>query len=240
MPRPPRLDLVDVTQHVIQRGNDRRPCFFDDEDRERYLATLAISARRYGCAVHAYVLMTNHVHLLVTPRSRGAVSRTMQRLGSLHAARVNANQGRTGTLWEGRFRSCLVDSEQYALSCIRYIELNPVRAGMVADAGGFRWSSFAFHARGVHDELISPHPTYLSLGHDREERCAAYRVVVREAGYAAEIAELRACTQQQRAYGSARFQAETGALVGRCVRVRPGGRQAGKSSDSRPDPDRAR
>ena len=133
MARPPRLDLPGVPQHVIQRGNNRAACFFGDADRRFYLKCLAEAAARRGCAVHAYVLMSNHVHLLTTPTERGAVAAMLQDLGRRYVRIINTIHGRTGTLWEGRYRSSLVDSERYLLICHRYIELNPVRAGMVSD-----------------------------------------------------------------------------------------------------------
>jgi putative transposase len=134
MSRLPRPDLPGVAQHVVQRGNDRLPCFYDDEDRWRYLAALRHVATRYACSIHVYVLMTNHVHLLVTPRTADSVPRTMQTLGRRYVRYVNATYGRTRTLWEGRYRAAPIDSEAYFLACCRYIELNPVRARMVASS----------------------------------------------------------------------------------------------------------
>lgn len=141
MPRPPRPDLPGVPQHVIQRGNDRQACFFQPNDYLTYLTLLYEASQRHGCAIHAYVLMTNHVHLLVTPGEARAVSCMMQTLGRNYVAHVNVRYRRTGTLWEGRYKSCLVDSQNYVLACYRYIELNPVRAGMVGTAAEYQWSS---------------------------------------------------------------------------------------------------
>jgi putative transposase len=131
MPRSPRLDLPGVAQHVVQRGNDRQPCFFTADDYLRYLRDLNEIARREGCAIHAYVPMTNHVHLLVTPPGTGRVSRMMQALGRRYVRYVNQTYHRTGTLWEGRYKACLVASDAHLLQCHRYIELNPLRAAMV-------------------------------------------------------------------------------------------------------------
>jgi putative transposase len=128
MARLPRPDLAGVPQHVVQRGNNRMLCFLDDEDRQRYLQCLRAALPRYDCELHAYVLMSNHVHLLLTPARAGAVSRLMQTFARNYAGLFNGRHGRTGTLWEGRYKSCLVDSEHYVLRCYRYIELNPVRA----------------------------------------------------------------------------------------------------------------
>ena len=141
MSRQPRLDLPDVPQHVVQRGNDRIACFRDDTDRHLYLKTLGDVATSFSCALHAYVLMTNHVHLLVTPSDAGSVARLMQSLGRRYVSAFNHRHERTGTLWEGRYKSCLVDCGRYLLACDRYIELNPVRAGLAQRPGDYRWSS---------------------------------------------------------------------------------------------------
>ena len=132
MPRPNRLNLPGVPQHVTQRGNNRQACFFEDADYRLYLSLLAAACQRHQCTVHAYVLMTNHVHLLITPQFAQGVSLLMRDLGRDYVRQVNQAYRRTGTMWEGRFKSSLVDSEDYCLACYRYIELNPVRANMVA------------------------------------------------------------------------------------------------------------
>lgn len=181
MPRQPRPDLAGVPQHVVQRGNDRQPCFYVADDYRRYLGGLRESATRYGCVVHAYVLMTNHVHLLVTPSSVGAVSRMMQWLGRQYVGYINGRYRRTGTLWEGRYKSCLVDTERYLLTCYRYIELNPVRAAMVADPADYAWSSYRANAQALADPLVVPHAEYLRLGADAPERCVAYRYLFEDA-----------------------------------------------------------
>ena len=129
MARLPRFDLAGVPQHVVQRGNNRLPCFLDDEDRQRYLQCLRQALLRFGCRLHAYVLMSNHVHLLLTPDEAGGVSRLMHTFARNYVGSFNGRHGRTGTLWEGRYKACLVDSGRYFLACSRYIELNPVRAG---------------------------------------------------------------------------------------------------------------
>lgn len=220
MPRQPRPDLADVPQHVVQRGNDRQPCFYVADDYRRYLAGLRESAIRYGCSVHAYVLMANHVHLLVTPSSTGAVSRMMQWMGRQYVGYINGRYRRTGTLWEGRYKSCLVDTERYLLTCYRYIELNPVRAAMVADPADYAWSSYHANAQALPDKLVVPHAEYLRLGADASERCSAYRQLFKEVLGDARLAEIRAYVQQQRALGTIRFQREIEAMIGRCANVR--------------------
>jgi putative transposase len=166
---------------VIQRGNNRAACFFNDVDRRFYLKCLARSAAQNDCAIHAYVLMTNHVHLLVTPRDRGSVSAMLQDLGRRYVRVINTIRGRTGTLWEGRFKSSLVSTETYLLTCHRYIELNPVRAGMVADPSAYPWSSHAHYAAGRSNDLITEHAAFLGLGGTAEERRSAFRELFRDA-----------------------------------------------------------
>lgn len=215
MPRKPRLDLAGVAQHVVQRGNDRQPCFFREVDYVRYLQDLREAAIAFGCRVHAYVLMTNHVHLLVTPQARGAVARMMQTVGRRYVRYVNDALGRTGTLWEGRYKSCLVDSERYVLACYRYIELNPVRAGMVGSAGDYRWSSHGANGFGRHDPLVSPHAGYLQIASDEAGRYRAYRELVEQSVNAEELERIRLYAQRQRALGSSRFQAMIERQLGR-------------------------
>lgn len=179
MARKPRFHLAGVPQHVIQRGNNREPCFYGDEDYSRYLGDLREAAERNHCRVHAYVLMTNHAHLLVTPMQEYGVTHMMQALGRKFVRYINHSYRRTGTLWEGRYKSSLIDSEAYLLTCMRYIELNPVRAGMVNHPGDYRWSSYAANAYGRADPILTPHPLYQQLGTDTEKCQHAYRELFR-------------------------------------------------------------
>jgi putative transposase len=233
VPRQSRLDLPGIAQHVVQRGNDRQPCFFTDIDRVRYLDELREICLKSGCRVHAYVLMTNHVHLLITPDAIGQVSRTLQALGRRYVRYVNDRYGRTGTLWEGRFKSCLVDSETYLLRCYRYIELNPVRAGMVSRPGDYRWSSFACNAQGAGDALIHPHASWLALGSCAAERQGHYRELFDDAMQAEETATIRAFLQRQHALGSARFQQQIEATLNRRVGAGRLGRPRKRPTDRR-------
>ncbi|MFT3789484.1 MAG: transposase [Rudaea sp.] len=221
MARLPRPDIAGVPQHVVQRGNNRLPCFLDDEDRQRYLQCLKEALLRYGCALHAYVLMSNHVHLLITPPETGVLSRMMQTFARNYAGLFNGRHGRTGTLWEGRYKSCLVDSEHYVLVCSRYIELNPVRAWMVGDPSEHPWSSYHANALSKLDPLVTPHATLLGLGRDPEERAAAYRGLFSEVLAGETIAEIRTYLQQQRAWGTDRFRAQVEAKLKRFAGVRP-------------------
>lgn len=221
MARLPRPDLAGVPQHVVQRGNNRLPCFLDDEDRQRYLQCLREGLLRYGCVLHAYVLMTNHVHLLMTPHEVGAVSRLMQTFGRNYAGLFNGRHGRTGTLWEGRYKSCLVDSEQYLLTCYRYIELNPVRARMVDDPAAYPWSSYRANGLGQPNTLITSQATYLALDKEDAGRHAAYRELVQQALSEETLAEIRVYLQQQRALGTDRFREQVQSKLQRFAGVRP-------------------
>lgn len=224
MARLPRLDLPGIPQHIVQRGNDRQPCFADTADYLRYRQELGEAALKHGCALHAYVLMTNHVHLLVTPAEPGAVSRMMQAIGRRYVAGFNARYRRTGTLWEGRFKSALVDDESYVLACYRYIELNPVRAAMVAGPAEYRWSSHARNAHGARDPRITPHASYLALGRDPATRQVTYRGLFGTAPPCAEADSLRLHTQQQKPWGSDKFRQQIEALAERSLEVRSRGR----------------
>jgi putative transposase len=206
MARLGRYFLPDQPLHVIQRGNNRKATFFGDDDRERYRAWLGEAAADYGCAVHAYVLMTNHVHLLVTPRTAESLPRTMQSLGRRYVRYVDSVYRRTGTLWEGRYRAAPIDSEAYLLGCCRYIELNPVRARMVAHPRDYRWSSRHAHAMGAEDALVSAHALYRALAWSAAGRQKEYRALFRAALGDDFVAALRAATNGGRALGGARFQ----------------------------------
>jgi putative transposase len=220
MTRLPRLDLANVPQHVVQRGNNRLPCFLDDDDRRRYLTLLRQFLLDAECHLHAYVLMDNHVHLLLTPPRKGCVSRMMQKLGRQYSAQFNARHGRTGTLWEGRYKSCLVDTEDYVLRCYRYIDLNPVRARMIDDPAAYAWSSCAGHCGNTH-ALLSHHPAYIALGTSAPQRAQAYRFLLDEVLTDGMIQEIRAYLQQQRALGRDDFRAMVEAKTRRFAGIRP-------------------
>lgn len=224
MARAPRFDLPGVPQHLVQRGVDRMACFARPWDFARYLDELRSSAQLFDCQVHAYVLMTNHVHLLVTPRAPGLVSRMMQRLGRRYVGYFNTCHQRTGPLWEGRFRSSLVDTDQYLLACQRYIELNPVRAGIVASPLAYPWSSHRHYATGEPNPLLSAHPTFMALGADDQRRRAHYTGLVAAGIAASELEAVRQHLRKGRPLGSARFQQQVEALLGRRTTPRPRGR----------------
>jgi putative transposase len=204
MARVARLVVPEVALHVVQRGVDRGDCFFAEAHYRGYLQLLAAYAPRFGCSVHAYCLMTNHVHLLLTPHAPGACARLMKQVNQCYVQRLNKSQGRTGTLWEGRFRSALVSSEIYALTCYRYIELNPVRAGMVAHPRDYRWSSYRANAEETPDSIISPHATYAALSDCPSRRALAYRELFVCALRETDVAEIRQATRSGRRIGEAR------------------------------------
>lgn len=179
MPRKPRFFLPDVPVHIVHRGHSREPVFFEDQDYATYAHWVREGSRRYGIAVHAFVLMTNHVHLLVTPKEAQGVSRLMQYVGRRYVPYINYKYGKSGTLWEGRFKASLVQAETYLMSTMRYIEMNPVRANMVESPGHYRWSSFV-HNAGVREiGFVRFHPLYMALGENALERVQAYRALFR-------------------------------------------------------------
>jgi putative transposase len=170
MPRLPRFFAPDLPLHIIQRGNDRQPIFGGRDHLMFYRGCLARAARDHGVTIHAYVFMTNHVHLLATPSVATSVPKMMQSIGRIYVKYYNAAYRRTGTLWEGRHKAAIVDDERYLLTCMRYIELNPVRARMAAAPGEFPWSSFSANAYGAADDLLEPHAIYRRLGASPEAR----------------------------------------------------------------------
>ena len=179
MPRRTRVHLDGVPLHIVQRGHNREPCFFCEDDYESYLYWLSKALGETGCALHAYVLMTNHVHLLLTPRKAPAVPRLVISLGRRYVQYINKTYKRTGTLWDSRYKSSSVQAEPYLLLCQRYIELNPVRAAMVDDPAHYRWSSYRSNGLGQAGSRLSPHDLYLALGRTDKERQANYRALFR-------------------------------------------------------------
>ena len=220
MPRRARISLPNVPLHLIQRGNNHQACFFADEDYRFYLDWLAEYAEKVGCRIHAYVLMTNHVHLLVSAERGLAPGEMMKALGQRYVQYVNRVYRRSGSLWEGRYRSCPTQAETYLLACQRYIELNPVRACMVEHPADYRWSSYRANAQGEESPLIRPHDLYLSLGLDGLSRQAAYRELFRHALEPALVDEIRRATNGNFALGSELFGEQIAAVLGR--RVTPG------------------
>jgi putative transposase len=224
MARPPRLELPGVPLHVVQRGNNRAPCFFNDVDRRFYLKCLAAAAERRRCALHAYVLMTNHVHLLVTPVEAGAVGAMMQDIGRRYVRVINTIHGRSGSLWEGRFKSSLIDSERYLLTCHRYIELNPVRASLADQPGAYPWSSHRHYMGNRTDAFLTDYREYRSLGSCEGERRAAFASLFARPLEERVLNEIRTAINTDSALGSHEFMNEAEAKLGRSVRPPKRGR----------------
>jgi putative transposase len=236
MPRRARIMIPGITVHVVQRGNNKAGCFFDDVDREFYLFHLARMLSRTRCALHAYCLMTNHVHLLLTPQHATGCALLMKGIGQLYAQYINKRYGRSGYLWEGRFKSCLVQSEDYVLSCYRYIELNPVRAGLVGYPDEYRWSSFAANAKGQPIAALTPHDQYLALGQTPAEREAVYRRLFGSMHRADELEQIRAATKGGYALGDAPFKRGLAKATGRRVEKGHAGRRPrAPTGDRHPD-----
>lgn len=227
MPRLPRISPSGIPAHIIQRGNNRQVCFVADEDHWAYIEWLKEYSAKYRVDIHAWVMMTNHVHLLCTPHNEAGVSKMMQSLGRRYVQYFNREYRRSGTLWEGRFKSCLVQSDKYLLKLYRYIELNPVRADMVKDPGDYRWSSYQINGLGKESKLCTPHHEYLSLGKTSAERQASYRQLFIHEVEGELLKEIRENTNKGMAVGSERFKEEIEALTGRRLHSKKRGRPVG-------------
>ncbi len=214
MPRKRRFYQPGVPVHVFQRGYNRQPVFFDDEDYLAYLRLLKASADALGCLIHAYVLMTNHVHLLVTPKAENDVSLLFQNIGRHFVPYINKAYQRSGSLWEGRHKGNILESEVYFLTCMRYIEMNPVRAGMVGHAAMYRWSSYAANAQGIDNAIIKPHQLYVGLGKTPEARKVAYRALFATAILPDELELISASLHSGTPLGNDRFKQQIESVLG--------------------------
>ena len=219
-----RVSPIGVPQHVIQRGNNHQVCFGSEKDMKAYLGWLKEYSKKYFVEIHAWVLMTNHVHLLCTPRGEQAVSQMMQSIGRMYVRYYNYSYGRSGTLWEGRFKSCLIESEQYLFELYRYIELNPVRAGMVKEPSDYSWSSYACNALGVETDLQTPHTQYLSLAKTKKARLENYRSLFNDYIRTELLNEIRESINKGLALGSKKFTLQIEALTSERVTPRKAGR----------------
>lgn len=219
MPRQGRYFLEGQPLHVIQRGNNKGEIFFSHQDAVNFLKWLGEAADKHGVAVHAYVLMPNHVHLLVSPATPESLPRTMQTLGRRYVGHINGLRERTGTLWEGRYRAAVVDTDAYFFRCSRYIELNPVRAGLAKDPGAYPWSSYGANAQGASDPLVTPHALYKSLNTTPAARAADYRAMFTEALDEKTLKTIRDATNGNWALGDDAFKERIAALSG--VRAEP-------------------
>lgn len=207
MARLPRFVIADQPQHIIMRGNNREPIFYTDADYQFYLEKLQQACVKHGCQLHAYVLMTNHVHLLMTPQTEQALGKVMQMLGRYYVQYFNSSYQRTGTLWEGRYKATLIDSEHYLLTCYRYIELNPVRAqGMIEEPAEYPWSSYRYNALGMENNIITPHSEYLKLANLAEKRQQAYRDLFNNYLPPKTLTEIREATNKSWVLGNSHFK----------------------------------
>ncbi|RZL56975.1 MAG: transposase [Variovorax sp.] len=225
MARLARLTLADRTHHVIQRGNNRQPVFVDDADRSRMLALLAEHAPRYGVALHAYVLMDNHFHLLATPSTDDGLPKLMQAVGRGYVRAFNDRHGRSGTLWEGRYRSTVIQPERYLIACMVHMDLNPVRDGLAREAGDFPWSSHAHYTGVRNDRFLTPHPLVWALGNTPFAREAAYAERVAAGIGVREQSFLIEATLQGWAAGDADFVAQLQSATSRRVVKQRAGRK---------------
>lgn len=230
MPRRARVILPNIPQHIIQRGNNRQACFYADEDYQFYLEWLKEYSDETECNIHAYVLMTNHVHLLVTADKAESISAMMKALGQRYVQYINKMYKRSGTLWEGRYKSCPTQAETYLLACQRYIELNPVRANMVEHPADYRWSSYRANAQGEPSDLISQHEVYARLGLNDADRFSAYRELFRAQLDPKLVDEIRQATNGNYVLGNTQFTQQIEKALGRRV-VR------GKAGRPRVNPD---
>ncbi len=208
MARLPRLTVPGLPHHLIQRGNNRQQIFLTPADRQFYLELLQEHASQFGVAIHAYVLMPNHVHVLVTPGSQDALPKMMQAVGRRYVRRFNDSHGRTGTLWEGRYKSTMVQTERYLLACMVYIDLNPVRASLVPQPVDYAWSSHGHYAGVRIDPLITPHPLVWALGNTPFAREAAYVALVQQGVSIGQLQDLTQSALRGWALGDERFVAE--------------------------------
>ena len=232
MPRRSRVHLDGIPLHIVQRGHNREPCFSCEDDYASYLYWLEKALAETGCALHAYVLMTNHVHLLLTPRKAAAVPKLMISLGRRYVQYINKTWKRTGTLWDSRYKSSSVQADSYLLLCQRYIELNPVRAAMVDDPAHYRWSSYRHNGLGQADSRLSPHALYRGLGRSDQERQAHYRALFRTELDRAAIDDIRLAINQNQPMGNERFLAKIEAMTGIRRQARPRGRPRRESEAS--------
>jgi putative transposase len=218
MARLPRYVIPGQPQHIIQRGNNRQVIFAAEADYQFFRDALVEAAEKHELAIHAYVWMSNHIHLLATPANEHGISKVFQSVGRKYVQYFNFTYKRSGTLWEGRYRSTVVDSEVYLLTLMRYIELNPVRAGMVAHPRDYPWSSYPFNAdgeKGPNSDWLVPHREYLRLGRSNEDRQSAYRQLFRAAIAKDELQAIRESSHKGWALGSEHFKAQIEALSGR-------------------------
>lgn len=224
MARPLRLIVPGLPHHLIQRGHNRAPVFLDDADRQLYLDALRHVAKEQGVAIHAYVLMDNHVHLLCTPIDEPGLSKMVQALGRRYVSAFNLRHGRSGTLWEGRYRAHPVQTDTHFLACQRYIELNPQRAGLASGLLDHPWSSLMHHLGACNDPLVTDHPCFWGLGNTPFEREASYRQWLSDGVPESEMRRISLGIQRGAVFGDEAFVAQLARQLERDLTLRPRGR----------------
>ena len=224
MPRRPRIQLDGVPLHIVQRGHNREPCFFSEEDYTSYLHWLGEALSDNECQLHAYALMTNHVHLLLTPKKTATVPNLIMSLGRRYVQYINRTYKRSGRLWDSRYKSSLIQADTYLLACQRYIELNPVRAALVDDPAHYRWTSYRRNALGATDSRITPHVLYQAMGQTDKSRQTAYRALFRVQFDGAAIDDIQLALNQNQPLGNSRFYARIEKATGVRRQARPRGR----------------
>jgi len=227
MARLPRYAIKNHPQHIIQRGRDGKQIFFEEQDYQYFYDCLEAAAYNYRLKVHAYVLMPNHVHILATPGNTDSISRTTQSIGRNYVQYINECFDMSGTLWEGRYRATVIDSKNYLLTCSRYIELNPVRGGLIKKPGDYRWSSYAHNALGKADAMISAHGEYLKLGNNDKERAKAYRALFRQKLSGQMVRAITESALKGWVLGDEKFARKIEKLSGRRASQLPKGRPRG-------------
>ena len=219
MARLPRIVIPNQPLHIMHRGNNRQNIFELEEDMVRIKEDIAHSLSKSDCSLHAYVIMTNHLHLLITPKDKEQLSKFMQSMANRYVRYYNANHRQTGTIWEGRFKSCLVDSEHYLFSLYKYIEMNPVQANMVNDIADYKWSSYWHNALGETDKLLTEHPVYVALGSDTEQRCRRYKHLFDQLELGKQQQQITKATLAGEVFGSDKFHHKIGRLIARPTKL---------------------
>jgi putative transposase len=227
MARLPRYAIANQPQHIIQQGRDGQQIFFEDQDYQYFHDCLDAAAYNYQLEVHAYVLMPNHVHILATPGNTDSISRTTQSIGRNYVQYFNECYSGSGTLWEGRYRATVVESKQYLLACSRYIELNPVRNGLVSKPADYHWSSYAHNALGKVDEMITAHREYQQLGDGDKSRVKAYRAMFKQKLSPDMAQQITDATLKGWVLGDSKFARKIEKLSGRRATQLPKGRPKG-------------
>lgn len=224
MARLPRYVVPGQPQHVIQRGNNRSPVFLGTLDFQFFLRCLLTACQKHGCLIHAYVLMTNHFHLVMTPINAVGIGRALQAVGRRYVRHFNDVHGRSGTLWEGRYRATLIDTARYLLVCQRYVELNPVRAGLSEQPEEYPWSSYQANAMGVRDPLVTPHRLYLALATNADRRLDTYRSLFQTPLDQSSMKQIREATNKGWALGEKDAFEGGRVVVNRRTKPLPAGR----------------